>query len=146
MWNRSFHEQFLVDMIAPQLVDNASVTSSWLPLTNAVRICALLAVGATDITLDAKFEQATDSSGTGAKDVTGAAITQMAATDDNKYKSIDLESALVDTANGFNHVRLKVAVGDGTAGSYVAAFLLRFCRHMPPTQPAAYAEQIVVAG
>lgn len=146
MNNRPMHESFWVDVIKPQLVDNAAVTSSWLSMTDAVRLFAVINMGATDITVDAKIEQATDSSGTGAKDVTGAAITQFLATDDNKYASIDLEAARMDIANGFNYARLKITVADGTTGAYVSASIFRPTRHAPPTQVAAYAQQIVVAG
>lgn len=143
--NPTFHERNLVSYIAPQLVDGASVNSGWLAIGDAQRVVALIAVGATDTTVDAKLQAATDSSGTGAADITDAAITQVGATGDNRFASIDLDtSKLAATSN--THVRLLVTAGDGTEGAYVTAFVLRTTRHAPPTQPAAYAEQVVVAG
>ncbi|MBK8188960.1 MAG: hypothetical protein IPK79_00735 [Vampirovibrionales bacterium] len=143
--NPTFHERNLVGYIAPQLVDAGSVNSGWLAIGDAQRVVALIAVGATDTTVDAKLQAATDSSGTGAADITDAAITQVGATGDNRFATIDLDtSKLAATSN--THVRLLVTAGDGTSGAYVAAFVLRSTRHAPPTQPAAYAEQVVVAG
>jgi hypothetical protein len=144
--NRTFPDRFLIDVIKPQLVNNASVYSAWLPMHDAVRLLAIINVGVTDITLDAKIQQATDSSGTGAKDVTGAAITQYTATDDNKYSTIDLEAAALDINNNFTYVRLGITVGNGSTGAYVSASVIRTSRHMPPTQAAAYKEKVVVAG
>jgi hypothetical protein len=99
-----------------------------------------------DTTVDAKIQQATDASGTGAKDITGAAITQYTDQDGSKFASIDLEAAALDLPGGFNHVQLSITGGNGTAGAYASATIIRTARHMPPTQVAAYKEKIVVAG
>ena len=131
---RTFHETELLYAVMPQLVDNDTVETAWVPVTNANRILALISVGATDITVDAKIQQATDSSGTGAKDITGAAITQIAADGDNRVVSIDLEANHMDINNGFNHVQLQITVGNGSVGAYVAGQLvLRELRHRPPS-------------
>jgi len=140
------YETYLVDDIPPQTLDNASATTAWRDAGDADWVTAFVQVGATDITFDAKIEQATDSSGTGAKDVTSAAVTQLTATDDNKYVSIDLEPAKLDIANNFNYVRLSVTAGDGTTGTTCSGLLMLCARHQPPTQPTEYAEQILVAG
>lgn len=144
--NATFHERTHVSYIAPALVNNTAVNSGWIPVTNAQRLTALLAVGATDTTVDAKLQQATDASGTGFKDVAGAVITQIGATGDNRFVSIDLATEKLDHQNGFTYVRLLVTVGNGTTGAQVAGFILCDARHMPPAQPAAYAEKIVAAG
>jgi hypothetical protein len=73
-------------------------------------------------TLDGKLQQATDSSGTGAKDVTGKAITQIVkATGDNKQALINLRVQDLDTNGGFAFVRLSITVG--TAASLVGGYL-----------------------
>ena len=71
----------------------------------------------TSATVDAKFEQATDASGTGAKDVTGSAITQLteAGTDSDKQAVINLSQESLDIANSFTHVRLSVTVAVATS-------------------------------
>jgi hypothetical protein len=144
--NPSFASNHQVYAIVPALVDDATAATVYFPLTSVIRIWALVAVGATDITLDVKLQQATDSSGTGVKDIIGAAVTQIAATDDNKYVAIDVEPAMLDIANDFDHARLLITVGDGTAGAYVAGFVILRHRHMPVTQPAAFFQTVEVAG
>ncbi len=74
-------------------------------------------------TLDAKLQQATDSGGTGAKDVTGKSITQLtqAGTDSNKQVLINLRPEELDIKNGFGYFRLSmtVAVATSDAGGMV---------------------------
>lgn len=71
-------------------------------------------------TIDAKLQQATDSSGSGAKDITGKAIAQI--TTDNQQETIDLRTDELDVNNGFAYIRLLVSVG--TAASGGSALLL----------------------
>ena len=88
-------------------------------------IQALISVGtmAATSTLDAKIEQATDSSGTGAKDITGKAITQLTAagTDSDKQAVINVFDSELDIVNEFDHVRLSmtVAVAASDAGAVI---------------------------
>ncbi len=73
--------------------------------------------------MDAKLQQASDSTGAGAKDVSGKAITQIVkATGDNKQALINLRPDELDVANGFAFVRLSLTVG--TAASVAGAQLL----------------------
>ena len=144
--NRTLSDRHLIDVIKPALTNNASVNSGWLSMLDAIRLFAIVNMGATDTTVDALIQQATDSAGTGVKTVTGTAITQFSATDDNKYASIDLEASALDINNGFGWVRLLLTVGNGTLGANLSATLIRTCRHAPPTQVAAYAQRIVLAG
>lgn len=74
-------------------------------------------------TVDAKLQQATDSGGTGAKDVTGKAITQLlAAGGNNRQAIIEARDTDLDVNNGFAYVRLSITVG--TAASLIQALLL----------------------
>jgi hypothetical protein len=58
------------------------------------------------------LQQALDSSGTSAKDITGKAIIQIVkATGDNKQALINVKPEELDTVNGFGFVRLSVTVG-----------------------------------
>ena len=144
--NSSFAARHKLVAAVPALVDNTTLATAWIPITDAWRVVAGILMGVTDITVDAKLQQATDASGTGVKDVSGAAITQFAATDDGKWATIDCEATAFDEVNSLNHVRLLITVGDGTAGAYVAGFLILPTRHAPPTQVANYVQQIEVAG
>lgn len=104
-----------------------SVTTGWVSVVNFHNFLATVETGVlgASATADAKIQQAQDSSGTGAKDITGKAITQIVkASGDNKQALINFRGEDLDNANGFGYVRLSVTVG--TAASLVAAQLLGF--------------------
>jgi hypothetical protein len=87
---------------------------------------AIVAVGdmVATSTVDGKLEQATDGAGTGAKDITGKAITQFTAagTDSNKQALINLRPEELDIANNFTHFRLTMTVA--TAASDAMGIVL----------------------
>ena len=95
-------------------------TTGWISVVNHHGLMASVQSGAlgASATLDVKFQQALDSSGTGAKDIigkdnTGKAITQLtqAASGSNRQVLINLKPEELDTVNGFGFVRLSVTVG-----------------------------------
>lgn len=102
-----------------------TATSGWASVANFHALFGVVQTGVLGVsaTLDAKLQQAQDNVGTGAKDVTGKAITQIVkATGDNKQALINLKPEDIDNANGFGFVRLSLTVG--TAASIVAGQLL----------------------
>lgn len=106
-------------------VSASTVTTGWISAANHERFLAIVSAGVlgASATLDAKLQQASDSSGTGAKDITGKAITQMVkATGDNDVALINLKASELDVANGFTHFRLSMTVG--TAASLLDAKVL----------------------
>jgi hypothetical protein len=109
---------------ASQAVGTA--TTGWIAAGNHHNLLALVQTGAlgTGATLDAKFQQAQDASGTGAKDLTGKAITQItqAASGSSKQALINLRPDEMDVTNGYAFVRLSVTVG--VAASLTAAQVL----------------------
>ena len=110
-----------------------TVTTGWISAGNHHSLLALVQSGVlgTGATLDAKLQQATDASGTGAKDVTGKAITQIVkATGDNKQALINLRPDDLDVTNGYAYVRLSLTVAD--AASLTAAQLLGFNPRFAP--------------
>lgn len=145
--NAKFSEQVaILDTIEPASTAASTVVTAFVPVANFHRIAALLQTGAlgTNATVDAKLRQATDSSGTGAKDITGKAITQLVkANDDNKQVIIECQADDLDTANSFTHVALSVTVG--TAASLISAAVLGVnARQMPASaQNQAAVAQIV---
>lgn len=143
--NPTFADNTLLNIIAPQTVDNNNVTSAWVYAGNAASVTAVVLVGATDAIVTATVEEASDASGTGAKAVDGATATH-SATDDNKASIIQVMSEKLDHANGFGYVRLKIAVADGTTGGVVAGTLMSDSRHKPVTQPAAVINDVFVGG
>lgn len=103
-------------------VSASTVTTGWISAANHERFLAMVSSGVlgSSATLDAKLQQASDSSGTGAKDITGKAITQIVkASGDNKVAMINLKASELDVANGFTHFRLSMTVG--TAASLLDA-------------------------
>lgn len=116
----------IVGRINPISQSAATVTSGWVSMKDWRSILAILMVGAlgASATVDAKLQQATDSSGSGAKDITGKAITQLtkAGSDDNKQVAINLRQNEMDFNNGFTHARLSVTVA--TADCLIAADIL----------------------
>jgi hypothetical protein len=112
----SFDKHVIMELLDPQS-DQGDVTGTWQEIfaggAAADRAIYIMTVGthATD-TIDFKLEQATDAAGTGAKDITGAAIVQLvAATGDDKLYSIDIGPGAIDDKNGFSFVRYNVLVG-----------------------------------
>lgn len=102
-----------------------TVTSGWVSIINFHALLAVVETGVLGAaaTLDAKFQQAQDNVGTGAKDVTGKAIAQIVkATGDNKQALINFKPEDIDNANGFSFVRLSLTVG--VAASIVAGKLI----------------------
>lgn len=153
--NRDFAARHVITVIKPQLLTGATAVSGWLAMTDAVRLFTLINIGATDVKVDAKLQQATTSTGTGAKDIDGAALTQFAEDEGEQYASIDLEAAALDINHGFAFVQLSITADPGPepeegqpawTGAQVEATLMRTCRHAPPTQPTAYKEKVVIAG
>jgi hypothetical protein len=115
----------VVGNIDPDAYAASTVTTGWIAAKNFHRFLAIVQAGdlGASATLDAKLQQASDGSGTGAKDITGKAITQLtqAGTDSNKQALINLRPDELDLDNGFTHFRLSmtVAVATSDAGGIV---------------------------
>jgi hypothetical protein len=115
----------LLDRVAPISQGVGTVTTGWVNAALFNQLLGLIAAGVmgASATIDGKFQQATDSGGTGAKDVTGSAITQLVkATDDNKFTLISLDPQKLDVNGGFSWVRLSITVG--TAASLIYGAVL----------------------
>lgn len=104
----------LVDAIDPDAYGEGAVTTAWIAAKNFHSFMASVYVGdmASNHTVDAKLEQATTSGGGSAKDVSGAAITQLtkADSDDNQQAIINLRTEDLDVENGFDYVRLSITL------------------------------------
>lgn len=116
----------VVGVIDPDLNAAGAVSTGWVDASLFHSFLAVVMAGAlgSSATLDAKLEQATDGSGTGAKDIAGKAITQLTdgGSDSDKQALINLFSDELDINNGFTHVRLTMTVA--TASSDSAGLLL----------------------
>lgn len=111
----------VVGNVDPDANGAATYTTGWVSMRDWHAVLAVVQAGdlGASATIDAKLEQATDGSGTGAKDVTGKAITQLtkAGSDDNKQALINCRADELDGDGGFNYVRLSVTVGTAACDS-----------------------------
>jgi len=101
------HEDLaVVAAIDPQTLNDASATSDWVDMSKFDEVVFVVAVGATDATVDAKLQEASDASGTGAADISGKAITQLGATDDNKQAVIRVRADELSADTGCFNARM----------------------------------------
>ncbi len=126
----SERNEFLAHLPADS--ETTEVNTAWVSLANYHRAVILVSVGdmAASSTLDIDIEQATDSGGTGVKNITGKSITQLtqAGTDSNKIVIIEIQSEELDVASDFDHIRVEVtpAVGAVEFAVFVLGFEPRF--------------------
>jgi ethanolamine ammonia-lyase small subunit len=108
-----------IDPDAYSAITAYTLTSDWADMTKYPEALAVIMVGtiATSGTVDAKLQQASSSTGAGAKDITGKSITQLtqAGTDSDKQALINVREDELDVANSFTHVRLAVKNATGAA-------------------------------
>lgn len=113
--------------IDPDAYAANTYTTGWVSMAEWDYLQAVVMAGdlGSSATLDAKLTAATDSSGTGPSDISGATITQLtqAGTDSNKQALINLRTDSL-AGQGFTHLRLSMTVG--TATSDAGALLLGF--------------------
>ncbi len=136
----------LLGVIAPSAQAAGAAVSGWISAAQFQKFLAIVAAGTfgASATVDAKIQQATDSSGTGAKDITGKAITQLLAAGGNNVQAeINLDAQDLDTNGGFSYVQLSVTVG--TAATGTSAVLLGLGGRLGPASNfnAASVAQIV---
>lgn len=134
----------LAATIDPDAYGTGAQNSDWVAMSTFEAILATVYAGTlgASATLDAKLQQATDGSGTGAKDITGKAITQLtkAGSDDDKQAIIECRSEELDVANSFTHVRLVVTIG--TAASDAAATIHGVAARYMATNLASVDERV----
>lgn len=106
-------------VIDPDATAASTVVSDYMSMADFESAMAIVMAGTlgTSATVDAKLVQATDSAGTGSKDITGKAITQLteAGTDSDKQAIINCRAEELDVANSFTHVALSITVAAATS-------------------------------
>jgi hypothetical protein len=133
----------------PDVHTAAAYVTAYVAAKNYASFLAIIFAGTlgASATLDAKILQATDASGTGAKDLAGAAITQLtqAGTDSDKQALINFRAEDLDINNGFTHVAVSMTIG--TATSDAGAVLLGLDpRNFPASEnDSATVDEIVTA-
>ena len=117
----------LLGTVDPDVLTATAHTSDYVDAGSFESIMAVIMAGTlgSSATFDAKLVQATDSSGTGSKDISGKAITQLtqAGTDESdKQAIINVRSEELDLDNGFDHVALTITVGTASSDGGGALF------------------------
>lgn len=142
----------LAAVIDPDAYAPATITTGWVSLATYGYILAALAWGdlGTGATINAKLQQASDSGGTGAKDISGKAITEVDQTDSpipaNQQAVINCRSDELDVANSFTHVRLSVTITSTSsplAPSDVCAMIFGFDANYQPATDATTVAEVV---
>ena len=113
---------------------NAQNNSGWLSMKNYARAMAYVEIGTWDSSDDldeCRIQQATDSSGTSAKDLTSDASGGNYDTDnpvdaDGDFVVIEVRGEDMDVDSGFDYIRLYVAEGGNNGTDNVAGVLIRY--------------------
>lgn len=117
------YEAAVVATIDPDAYAASTYTSDYVSMAKFKSLQAIVMAGTlgTNATIDAKLIQATDASGTSAKDITGKAITQLteAGSDSDKQAVINVRDDELDINNGFTHVAVYLTVGTATSDAGV---------------------------
>ena len=112
----------LLATIDPAVQPTGVVVSAFVPVKNHHTFMSVVSVGAVGVggTVDAKFRQAQDATGTNAKDIAGKAIVQMVTS--SRQSIVNMKTGDLDTENGFAFIAVQLTVG--VASSAVAASLV----------------------
>jgi hypothetical protein len=137
-------EQIVQPPIA-DVPDGSTLPATYIDVSEYDYFAFDLILGATDRT-NTKIQvvQATDSAGTGSKNVSGAVNTAFGATSDNKMARVECRASALDTANGFRYVAVTITNTGGAAALGAIMFKGWRARNLPVTQPAAFAEIVRV--
>lgn len=115
-------------------IGGTNAATGWVSMKEFDQVFAYVEIGTWDAGDDldeCRLEQATDASGTGAKDLTTDAAGGNYDTDnpvdaDGNFVILEAAAEDLDVANGFTHVRLYVAEGGNTGVDNVTGFLIRY--------------------
>ena len=115
----------VVAVLDPDANGAAAYVSAYVSMSTFAQVVAVVQTGilGTSATVDFKLVQATDSSGTGKKDITGKAITQLVkASNDDDQAVINCRADELDVDGYFDYVAMETTVG--TATSDTSAIML----------------------
>ena len=127
-------EHASITVIETADIGGTNATSGWLSMKNYARVMGYVEIGTWDSSDDldeCRFQQASDSSGTGAKDLTTDASGGDYDTDnpvdaDGDFVILEVRGEDMDVDSGFDHVRLYVAEGGNTGADNVTGVVIRY--------------------
>lgn len=145
-FNGTLHENAYIFGVSPPCdTDSTTVpaSGSYIDVTDYNKFAFLVHLGSVASSGDFRVYSATSKTG-GLVHVTGATKTDMdASADNNKWFSIEVESAKLPTTH--HMVALTITSLSGTS-LWSAMFLAWECRHGSPTQSTGYDSHTVIAG
>jgi len=110
----------VVATIDPDANATGTLGSDWVDMTMFDQAMCVVMTGVlgTAAGVDVQIEQATDSSGTGAKDITGKTITELLkATNDDDQAIINIDADELDITGDFTHIRAVMTTATATSDS-----------------------------
>jgi hypothetical protein len=131
MLNLPSQKLALAAVVDPKNGNNAANSTGWVSMVKFRQALFVLQTGAIDQTVDFKLQEAKDSSGTGAQDLTGKAITQLNNTNSSKQALINVRAEELDVNLGYAFVRAVATVGNGTT-SYISVVGIGLEPVLPP--------------
>lgn len=104
-------------VLAPISGNNTTKSTTYADITKWRKVAFIATVGVTDCLVDVKLQAATDSSGSGVVDITGAVATQLSATDDGKTVIIEISDDHLQVLLGSTFVWVKalLTISNATA-------------------------------
>ena len=101
----------LLATIDPAVQPTGVIVSNFVPVKNHHTFMSVVSVGAVGVggTVDVKFRQAQDATGTNAKDIAGKAIVQMVTS--SRQSIVNMKTGDLDTENNFAFIAVQLTVG-----------------------------------
>lgn len=133
--------------VGPDSRTGGFVTTPWVHIDQFASVMGLIVLGglATGHTVNALFQQAQDTAGTGVKLVEGTVIEPLRETgdpDQDQQAVINLHASDLDLENGFEYIRIELTRSG--AASIAGAVILGFDpRYMPASEHGAEGVQYV---
>jgi hypothetical protein len=121
----------LVGTIDPQLGDNAAYASDEITVNKGARYMCVLHMGATDITVDFKLQEAAAAGGS-YSDISGKSVTQLTALQDNSQVIIELFD--LEMTDGKEVFKAVCTVGNGSTGAYICGAIWMFHGEYAPAR------------
>lgn len=145
MYTARFTEMHaLLDKLDPDSYAAAEYNTGYNSLQQYHRAVVMLMVGdmQAGATVDLDIEQATDTSGTSAKAITGKSITQLtqAGSDSDKVVFVEIRTEELDVDNAFDCINAELTVG---TNSVEAALVIFGCEPRYPPVPTTNMEEVV---
>lgn len=121
-------------------------SASFIDVSEYSHFAFLVFAGTLDSALTCQVYQDTSATQTASVKTVSGAVTIVGTTDDNKWRSVEVETARLDVANNFRYVTLDVSGAAGSNDYLCIVFLGWNARREPVAQSANYLEAVLVAG